>query len=115
MATTRKILSKGIIKEKVETPQPKIAEEVIEDKEGTSSSEDSRRSGAVRTKKACQFCSNRTEPHYFDMVALRRFLNDRGRIITRTRSGSCSKHQRRISKEIKRARHLALLPFTVKV
>lgn len=112
MATTRKILSKGISavskKEPVEKKAVESVSEVVEQSE-------ERRSSAPRLKKVCQFCSNKTEPHYFDMVALRRFINDRGRIVARARSGSCAKHQRRITKEIKRARHLALLPFTVRV
>jgi len=123
MATTKKIISKGIINKtplagdkstasKKETAE-KIAKEV--EAEAIESQEDSKRQPAARLKKVCQFCSNKTEPHYFDIVALRRFINDRGRIVTRTRSGSCAKHQRRITKEIKRARHLALLPFTVRV
>lgn len=103
MATTRKILSK--VEEKIPVEVETPAKEPIDE---------GRRSEVIRSKKVCQFCSNKTEPHYFDMVALRRFINDRGRIITRVRSGSCAKHQRRITKEIKRARHLALLPFTVK-
>lgn len=69
--------------------------------------------GTVKAKKVCQFCKNETEPKYWDVVALRRYLNDRGRIVSRSRYGCCAKHQRRVSREIKRARHLALLPFTV--
>ncbi|MDO8498765.1 MAG: 30S ribosomal protein S18 [bacterium] len=65
-------------------------------------------------KKVCRFCQSKAEPHYFDAAALRRYLSDRGRIYPRGRSGACAKHQRRISREIKRARHLSLLPFTVK-
>lgn len=118
MATTRKILSKGIVKQ-VSSPVAKkevVKKEVNEvETRPVEPGEDHERSSAIRTKKVCQFCSNKTEPHYFDMVALRRFINDRGRIVARIRSGSCAKHQRRITREIKRARHLALLPFTVKV
>lgn len=124
MATTRKILSKGIInKSAVSTASEKTSvpkkengkpENEVEVKP-SETREGDERSTLVRTKKVCQFCSNKTEPHYFDMVALRRFINDRGRIVARARSGSCAKHQRRITKEIKRARHLALLPFTVRV
>lgn len=66
-------------------------------------------------KKACPFCGGKNEPHYYDAAALRRFLSDRGRIQPRSRSGVCSKHQRRVTTEIKRARHLALLPFTIQL
>lgn len=118
MATTRKILSKGIINKAPLAGKPSAAsiepvEKVKEEAEVSESGEERR--SAPRLKKVCQFCSNKTEPHYFDIVALRRFINDRGRIVTRARSGACAKHQRRITKEIKRARHLALLPFTVRV
>ena len=68
-----------------------------------------------RPKKVCQFCKGKIEPKYWDVVTLRRFLNDRGRIVSRGRGGCCAKHQRRISREIKRARHLGLLPFTIQV
>lgn len=69
----------------------------------------------VRTKKVCPFCENKIQPHYYDSNALRRFLNDRGRIVSRQRLGTCSKHQRRLTLEIKRARHLSLLPFTLRL
>lgn len=64
-------------------------------------------------KKKCAGCKN--EPRYWDAMSLRRSLSDRGRIYPRTRTGYCAKHQRQLSREIKRSRHLALLPFTVKV
>ncbi len=69
-------------------------------------------SDGVRKKRVCQFCKSKSEPLYYDAGALRRFLSDRGRIYPRSRSGACAKHQRRISREIKRARLLALLPFS---
>jgi len=69
----------------------------------------------AKKKKYCAFCQSKGEPHYWDSMALRRFVNDRGRIVARARTGTCSKHQRRVSREIKHARHLALLPFIVRV
>ncbi|QQG43210.1 MAG: 30S ribosomal protein S18 [Candidatus Daviesbacteria bacterium] len=68
-----------------------------------------------RTKKVCLFCKEKKVPTYTDSVALKRYLSDRGRIVPKLRSGVCSKHQRGVSREIKRARHLALLPFVVKI
>lgn len=50
---------------------------------------------------------------YKDPSLLSRFVSDRGKIISRSRTGMCSKHQRNVTREIKRARHLALLPFVV--
>ncbi len=68
-----------------------------------------------RIKKVCVFCEGKTSPSYIDSVTLRRFLSDRGKILSKMRSGLCSKHQRRVAEEVKHARHLALLPFVIGV
>lgn len=65
----------------------------------------------MATKKVCFFCENAKEPDYTDSATLKKFMNDRTRIVARARSGVCSRHQRLVAKEIKHARHLALLPF----
>lgn len=70
---------------------------------------------APERKKVCIFCKDKTIPTYTDASALRHFVSDRGRIVAKQRSGVCSKHQRTLTKEIKHARHLSLLPFTVKI
>lgn len=59
----------------------------------------------------CLFCETKTVPSYKDYLALSKFLSDRGRILTRERSGVCAKHQRKLAVEIQKARFLALLPF----
>ena len=64
------------------------------------------------TKKDCPFCQSKTIADYKDGEKLRRFISERGRILPRAYSGVCSKHQRSLSMAIKRARHLAYLPFT---
>lgn len=66
-------------------------------------------------QKSCLFCDQKKQPSYTDIVTLRKVVSDRGRIVSRLRSGLCAKHQRRVTSEIKRARHLALLPFTIKL
>jgi len=63
----------------------------------------------------CSFCQSGKKPDYKDVEKLRDYLTDRGKIIGRSRSGVCAKHQRRLTREIKRARHLALLPFITRV
>lgn len=68
-------------------------------------------SAPVRAKKGCLFCHNKKEPEFTDSVTLRRFISDRSRIQPKLRTGACSKHQRRLTRQIKYARHLALLPF----
>ena len=70
---------------------------------------------ALRPKKACLFCQSKTNPSYTDMNVLRRFVTDRAKIVLRAKSNLCSKHQRAVTKQIKYARHLALLPFVPKV
>jgi small subunit ribosomal protein S18 len=63
----------------------------------------------------CLFCEEKKDVDYKDVEVLKKFLNDRGRIVSRSRSGVCAKHQRRLAKALKRARFLALLPFLSKV
>lgn len=69
-----------------------------------------------RTKKVviekCYFCENKSTPNYKDNLVLRRFITERGKIVPASRSGICSKHQRSLSKEIKKARFMALIPYT---
>jgi small subunit ribosomal protein S18 len=65
--------------------------------------------------KKCFFCTEKKEPLFSDVPTLNRFITDRAKIIPMLRSGLCTKHQKRIAVEIKHARHLALLPFVVKV
>ena len=64
-------------------------------------------------QKVCAFCVERTKKiDYKDYDTLRRFLTERAKIRPRRQTGTCSLHQRAIARAIKRARHLALLPFT---
>jgi len=60
--------------------------------------------------KVCAVCADKSEIDYKDVVKLRRYVSDRGRIQPRRRTGACAKHQRRLALAIKRARFLALLP-----
>lgn len=59
----------------------------------------------------CPFCKGKTNPDYKEYDELAKYMNDRAKVISRERSGICAKHQRRLTLEVKRARHLALLPF----
>lgn len=70
---------------------------------------------APRAKKVCLYCENKQDPSYTDSASLRKFVSDRSKILPRARSGACSKHQRAVSKQIKYARHLSLLPFIARV
>ncbi len=70
---------------------------------------------AVQSKKACFFCQSKTTPIYTDTANLRRFTTDRVKIVPRAKNNLCSKHQRALTRQIKYARHLSLLPFIPKV
>ena len=59
----------------------------------------------------CPFDKSDTKPSYKEYENLAKFLTDRSKILGKDRTGVCSKHQRMLSREIKRARHLGLLPF----
>lgn len=66
----------------------------------------------VPKRKVCYFCCNKVENiDYKDSSLLRQYVSDRGKIDPRRRTGTCAKHQRSLSLAIKRARHLALLPY----
>jgi small subunit ribosomal protein S18 len=62
--------------------------------------------------KVCPFCADKLEIDYKNVSRLRRYVSERGRIEARRRTGVCAKHQRRLAVAIKRARYLALLPYT---
>ena len=63
-------------------------------------------------KKVCAFCVDRAEHiDYKDVAKLRRYLSERGKIVPRRVTGTCAHHQRELTVAIKRARHLALLPY----
>ncbi len=67
----------------------------------------------TRRRKVCAFCLEKQKViDYKDIATLRRFLTDRGKIRSRRKTGTCARHQRRLAIAVKRARHLALLPFT---
>lgn len=63
----------------------------------------------------CPFCEAKVTPNYKNYQDLEKFMSERKKISNRQRTGVCSRHQRVLSREIKRARHLALLPFTPSV
>ena len=65
-------------------------------------------------KKVCAFCSDKSEfIDYKDINKLRKYVTERGKILPRRISGTCAKHQRELTVAIKRARNIALLPYTL--
>ena len=67
-------------------------------------------------RRYCSFCKEKVdEVDYKDVTALRRFVCERGKIMTRRVCGACRRHQRQIAVAVKRAREMALLPYTTSV
>ena len=70
------------------------------------------RSKYMPKRRVCLFCRDKIENiDYKNPVILQPYISDRGKIAPRRKSGACAKHQRRLAMAIKRARHLALLPY----
>jgi small subunit ribosomal protein S18 len=66
--------------------------------------------------RVCQFCTDRSITiDYKNIDLLRRFIQEGGKIRPRRQTGTCAKHQREVAKAVKRARHIALLPFSGEV
>ena len=64
-------------------------------------------------RKVCAFCADKVEHiDYKDVAKLRRYVTERAKILPRRISGCCAKHQRELTVSIKRARYMALLPYT---
>ncbi len=94
---TKKVISKTPAKVEEVDETPQVSEKVSE------------------RKRVCFFCQTKKTPSYTDLATLKRYVNERGKIVPKAKTGVCSKHQRAVTKGIKYARHLALLPFTPKV
>ena len=66
-----------------------------------------------KKRRQCNFCADKIEHiNYKDIPRLRRYITERGKILPRRITGNCAQHQRQITVAIKRARNMALLPYT---
>ena len=71
-----------------------------------------KKGGMRRRKKVCAFCADANKAlDYKDVAMLRKFISERGKILPRRITGNCAKHQRALTVAIKRARHIALMPY----
>ena len=70
-----------------------------------------RRRAPHRRKKVCVFCGKDNVIDYTDVNKLKRYISERGKILPRRITGNCAKHQRALTVAIKRARHVALMPY----
>ena len=64
-----------------------------------------------KKKKVCYMCTGK-DIDYKDTELLKKYINDKGKILPRRVTGACAKHQRHIAEEVKKARAIALLPYT---
>ena len=72
------------------------------------------RRGRRPRRKVCHFCANKIEDiDYKDVITLRKYTSERGKILPRRISGTCARHQRKVMNSVKRARFIALLPYTI--
>ncbi len=72
-----------------------------------------KRRGGMRRRKVCQFCADKTETiDYKDVEKLKKYVTERGKILPKRITGTCALHQREVTRAIKRARIVALLPYT---
>ena len=77
---------------------------------------DMKRNGKMRRskRKVCAFCVDKAESiDYKDVNKLRKFVTERGKILPRRITGTCAKHQRALTVAVKRARQIAILPYTL--
>ena len=70
-----------------------------------------RRGGMHRRKKVCVFCGKDNTIDYKDVATLKHYVSERGKILPRRITGNCAKHQRALTVAIKRARHIAIMPY----
>lgn len=71
-----------------------------------------KRRGGFRKKKVCQFCADKNKTiDYKDVDTLKKYVTERGKILPKRVTGTCAVHQREVTKAVKRARIVALLPY----
>ena len=70
-----------------------------------------KKGGMRRRKKVCVFCGKDNVLDYKDTAKLKKYVSERGKILPRRITGTCAKHQRALTVAIKRARHVALMPY----
>jgi small subunit ribosomal protein S18 len=65
----------------------------------------------IKVPRDCNYCKDALGPSFKDVSSMSKYMSERGRILGKDRTGVCAKHQRMLAREVKRARHMALLPF----
>lgn len=89
------------------------AETVVEDMDAQAGSEAKKTYRKFRKDNRCRFCRDKvTYVDYKDVQVLQKLTTAQGKLFSRKRSGNCARHQRAVKRAIKRARYVALLPYT---
>jgi len=65
-----------------------------------------------KQRKVCDFCANDVAVNYKNVKQLRKYISERGKLLPRRITGNCARHQRQLTRAVKQARNVALLPFT---
>lgn len=73
-----------------------------------------RKPKVIGFKKSCIFCKKDFDINYKNLELLSRYISSKGKALSRRITGNCAKHQRKITKEMKQARYLSLLPYVAK-
>ena len=112
LSNKREFCEKIYFEASIENKKKENIEELLKwlDKDEKSNSPMKRRGGR-RRKKVCVFCGKDNVIDYKDTNKLKRYISERGKILPRRITGNCAKHQRAITVAIKRARHVALMPY----
>jgi len=96
----------------MDTERNEVVEEVESERNDAPAQRMMQRPNRNRRKKVCTFCADSVEHiDYKDVARLKKCTSERGKILPRRISGCCAKHQRQLTLAIKRARHVALLPY----
>ncbi|MCQ2598627.1 MAG: 30S ribosomal protein S18 [Treponema sp.] len=99
------------MKEEVEMTQEAAMNAPAAESDGREEDRDARKAKTFYRKKVCRFCANKSKIDYKEADNLRRYMTERGKILPRRITGTCSKHQRELAKAIKCARSICLLPY----
>ena len=104
-------MSDEMTEETVEVSQEAAMNRAASESEGREEDRDARKAKTFYRKKVCRFCANKSKIDYKEADNLRRYMTERGKILPRRITGTCSKHQRELAKAIKCACSICLLPF----
>ncbi len=109
MAAEQEQVEKEVAPKAVEAKAEKMTDKMVADENGMQAP---RRRRQQQKRKVCQFCVDKIEEiDYKDVAKLRRYITEKGKIVSRRQTGTCAKHQRALATAIKRARYMGLIHY----